>query len=76
MVDEATKSVLEYGRSLVDLLKQPLYNPMPLHKQVILLCAASNRLMVGVDGKDMEAFKNGVVAREATKYIQAKKLLI
>lgn len=60
-LDEATKNVLEYGRSLVDLLKQPLYNPMPLHKQVILLCAASNRQMVGVDGKDMEAFKNGVV---------------
>lgn len=60
-LDEATKNVLEYGRSLVDLLKQPLYNPMPLHKQVILLCAASNRLMVGVDGKDMEALKNGVV---------------
>ena len=60
-LDEATKNVLEYGRSLVDLLKQPLYNPMPLHKQVILLCAASNRLMVGVDGQDMEAFKNGVV---------------
>ena len=67
-LDEATKSVLEYGRSLVDLLKQPLYNPMPLHKQVILLCAASNRLMVGVDGKDMEAFKNGVVEYIASTY--------
>ena len=67
-LDEATKSVLEYGRSLVDLLKQPLYNPMPLHKQVILLCAASNRLMVGVDGKDMEAFKNGLVEYIASTY--------
>ena len=65
-LDEATKNVLEYGRSLVDLLKQPLYNPMPLHKQVILLCAASNRLMVGVDGKDMEAFKNVVEYIEST----------
>ncbi len=27
-----------------------------------MLCAASNRLMVGVDGKDiLNAFKNGVV---------------
>ena len=60
-LDEATKNVLEYGRSLVDRLKQPLNNTIPLHKQVILLCAASNRQMVGVDGKDMEAFKNGVV---------------
>ena len=41
---------------------------MPRHKQVILLCAACNRLMVGVDGKDMEAFKNGVVEYIASTY--------
>ena len=39
---------------------------MPLHKQVILLCAASNQLMVGV--KDMEAFKTGVVDYIASTY--------
>ena len=60
-LDEATKNMLDYGRSLVELLKQPLYNPMPLHKQVILLCAASNKLMVDVAAKDMEEFKTGVV---------------
>ena len=65
-LDDATKNMLAYGQSLVELLKQPLYNPMPLHKQVILLCAASNRLMVGV--KDMEAFKTGVVEYIATTY--------
>ena len=65
-LDDATKNMLAYGQSLVELLKQPLYNPMPLHKQVILLCAASNQLMVGV--KDMEAFKTGVVEYIATTY--------
>lgn len=67
-LDEATKNMLDYGRSLVDMLKQPLYNPMPLHKQVILLCAASNKLMVDVSGKEMEAFKNGVVEYIASTY--------
>ena len=67
-LDEATKNMLDYGRSLVDMLKQPLYNPMPLHKQVILLCAASNKLMVDVFGKEMEAFKNGVVEYIASTY--------
>jgi F-type H+-transporting ATPase subunit alpha len=67
-LDEATKNMLDYGRSLVEMLKQPLYNPMPLHKQVILLCAASNKLMVDVPAKDMEAFKNGVVEYIASTY--------
>ncbi len=67
-LDDATKNMLDYGRSLVDMLKQPLYNPMPLHKQVILLCAASNKLMVDVDAKHMEAFKNGVIEYIANTY--------
>ena len=67
-LDDATKNLLDYGRSLVELLKQPLYNPMPLHKQVILLCAASNKLMVDVPAKEMEAFKNGVVEYIAGTY--------
>ncbi len=67
-LDDATKNLLDYGRSLVELLKQPLYNPMPLHKQVILLCAASNKLMVDVPAKEMEAFKNGVVEYIASTY--------
>ena len=67
-LDDATKNMLDYGRSLVEMLKQPLYNPMPLHKQVILLCAASNKLMVDVPAKEMEAFKNGVVEYIASTY--------
>jgi F-type H+-transporting ATPase subunit alpha len=67
-LDEATKNLLDYGRSLVELLKQPLYNPMPLHKQVILLSAASNKLMVDVPAKDMEAFKNGVIEYISSTY--------
>ena len=67
-LDDATKNLLDYGRSLVELLKQPLYNPMPLHKQVILLCAASNKLMVDVPAKEMEAFKNGVAEYIAGTY--------
>ena len=67
-LDDATKNMLDYGRSLVEMLKQPLYNPMPLHKQVILLCAASNKLMVDVPAKEMEAFKTGVVEYIASTY--------
>ncbi len=65
-LDDATKELLTHGRSLIELLKQPLYNPMPLHKQVILLCAASNRLLLDVPVKEIGAFKEGLI-----EYVEA-----
>jgi F-type H+-transporting ATPase subunit alpha len=43
------------------MLKQPLYHPMSLHKQVILLCAASHKLLLDVPTRDIAAFKDNVV---------------
>ena len=60
-LDDATKELLTYGKGLYELLKQPLYHPMSLHKQVILLCAASNRLLLDVPVKEIADFKDGVV---------------
>jgi F-type H+-transporting ATPase subunit alpha len=60
-LDDATKELLTYGSGLYELLKQPLYNPMSLHKQVILLAAASHRLLLDVPTQKIEAFKQDVV---------------
>ena len=60
-LDESTKALLRYGASLYDLLKQPLYHPMPLEKQVVLLCAAGNKLLMDVPEEKLEAFKDGLM---------------
>jgi F-type H+-transporting ATPase subunit alpha len=60
-LDDATKELLTYGSGLYELLKQPLYNPMSLHKQVILLAAASHRLLLDVPTQQIGAFKQDVV---------------
>jgi F-type H+-transporting ATPase subunit alpha len=60
-LDDATKELLTYGSGLYELLKQPLYNPMSLHKQVILLAAASHRLLLDVPTQQIGAFKQEVV---------------
>ena len=52
--------MLNYGKSLYQLLKQPLYHPMSVAKQVILLCAANDRLLVDVPADQMEQFKDGL----------------
>ncbi|MDD6022857.1 MAG: F0F1 ATP synthase subunit alpha [Oscillospiraceae bacterium] len=60
-LDDATKDMLSYGRSLYELLKQPLYHSMSLHKQVILLCAASNRMLVDIPSGRMQQFKDDLI---------------
>jgi F-type H+-transporting ATPase subunit alpha len=41
-LDKATLNQLNRGRRLVEVLKQPQYQPLPVEKQVIIIYAASN----------------------------------
>ena len=50
-LDDTTKEQLQYGKGLMELLKQPLCNPMSLAEQVITLVAATNRIFLDVDVK-------------------------
>ena len=59
-LDDATRNMLNYGKSLYQLLKQPLYHPMSVAKQVVLLCAANARQLVDVPADQMEDFKEGL----------------
>lgn len=53
-LDETTKQQLEYGKGLMEILKQPLCRPLSMAEQVITLCAANNRLFVGIPEKDVK----------------------
>ena len=67
-LDEATRNMLDYGRSLYQLLKQPLYHPLSVAKQVILLCAANEKLLVDVGADKMEAFKDDLMTFMETEH--------
>ena len=53
-LDDMTKEQLQYGKGLMELLKQPLCHPMSLADQVITLVAANKRLLLDVDIKQMK----------------------
>ncbi len=69
-LDDATLELLNYGKGLYELLKQPLHQPMSLHKQVILLCAASNKLFLDIPAKQIAAFREELVTYIETQYPQ------
>lgn len=61
-LDGATKELLEHGNRLMELLKQPLSHPLSLHEEIILLCAAKNKLFLDIPIKEMKDFKQSLLA--------------
>lgn len=60
-LDPATKEMIQYGKGLTEMLKQPLCHPMSLADQVITLVAANKRLMLDVDTAKTKEFQLGML---------------
>ena len=56
-LDASTKNQLLYGSILMELLKQPLYHPMSLARQVITLVAANKEVFMTVPVKEVKQFQ-------------------
>lgn len=69
-LDAVTKEQLQYGKGLMELLKQPLCEPMSLHEQVITLCAANQRLLLDVPVKEMKKFQRDMLSWIDRQYPQ------
>lgn len=61
-LDSATEELLDHGNRLMELLKQPLSHPLKLHEEVILLCAAKNRMFLDVPVKEMKNFRQELLS--------------
>ena len=67
-LDKATKDLLDHGVRLMELLKQPLSKPLPLHEQVILLVVANKKLFNDVPVKEMKTFRSDLMDFFRTKH--------
>ena len=56
-LDKATMDLLEHGKRLVEILKQPLNKPMQLHEEIITLCACNNKAFMDVDLKNIKDYQ-------------------
>ena len=88
-LDRATRAQLERGQRLSEILKQPLYVPMPVEKQVMILYAAINGYTDDVPVEKISEFEAGfhrfmetshpevvsVIAREKSISSETEELL-
>lgn len=56
-LDENTKEQLQYGKGLMELLKQPLCNPLSMAEEVIILVAATNKVFLSVEVSEIKKKK-------------------
>ena len=56
-LDASTQAQLNRGARLVEILKQPQYNPLPVEKQVLLIYAGTNGYLDQVPVSDVGAYE-------------------
>ena len=69
-LDPATQKTLDHGRRLLELLKQPLYRPMPVSRQAILLYIGTNGLLDDVPVEQVREFAIQFVGRMENQYAE------
>ena len=56
-LDKATQDQLNRGRRLVEVLKQPQYEPLAVERQVLIIFAGTNGFLDAVDERDVAAYE-------------------
>lgn len=80
-LDKATTDLLNHGHMLTELLKQPLYNPLPHYEQVILLYAAQHGFFEDIPVKEIREHRMELMnyirsyGQDIIEEIEEKKVL-
>jgi F-type H+-transporting ATPase subunit alpha len=67
-LDESTKRQLAHGKSLMELLKQPLGCPMSMAEQVITLVSANAHIFSDLEPAQVKSFQKGLLADFAANH--------
>lgn len=75
-LDETTKAQLDYGKCLMELLKQPLCRPLASHEQVITLWVATHKLLTDIPVKELKAFQMDMLEYFDQKHPEIKEEIL
>jgi F-type H+-transporting ATPase subunit alpha len=74
-LDERTRSQIERGRRLTEILKQPQYQPLPFEEQVASIYAVTNGYLDAVEVKDVRAWEEKFLAYMRSSGARALEML-
>lgn len=59
-LDKDTRTRLEHGQILMEILKQPQYSPIKVEHQVMIIFAATNRFLADIPVEEIKNFEKGL----------------
>lgn len=74
-LDEETKKRLEHGEILLEILKQPQYQPVPVEHQIMIIYAAVNKYLADIGVEHVKTFEKGLYEFMDTHYAQVGKTI-
>jgi F-type H+-transporting ATPase subunit alpha len=75
-LDASTQRQLNRGERLMELLKQPQYNPFPVYQQVIMIYAGSRGYLDNVPVSNIAKYAQDLVRYVETAHSEAVKPII
>ena len=74
-VDADTKARLDHGQVLMEILKQPQYQPIPVEKQVMIIYAAVNHVLDDIEVEQVKDFEHKLFEFMDTQYPHVGKAI-
>ena len=74
-LDKATQNQLNRGRRLVEILKQPQYQPLSVERQVLILFAGANGYLDNVEESDVAAYEQQLYEAFEVRHAAAMQTL-
>ena len=65
-LDEGTKKIIERGKRMTEVLKQPQYSPMPVEEQVLVLYAVSNGFLDIYEVSEIKEMEKELIIKAQT----------
>ena len=75
-IDAETKARLEHGEILMEILKQPQYQPIPVEFQVIIIYAAVNHYLEEIGAENSKEFAKEFIEYLASTYPEVGRSII
>ena len=75
-MDADTKRRLDHGRVLMEILKQPQYQPIPVENQIMIIYAAIHDYLIDIDLDRIKAFEKELFDYMNTYHPEVGKAII
>ena len=74
-IDNETKERLEHGRILMEILKQPQYQPVPVERQVMIIYAAITKYLADIGADSVKDFEKKLYKFMSENYPHVEKAI-